>query len=105
MRGYGTVFTKRIYMELKRGKMYQNRNEKTIDEEIDEQVCIPEIVSKGRMERKRFNIAAGYVRGWTYEIHTHVNREGIVNKGIGSFGFRVPGICAGFSGAYKETEQ
>ena len=70
--------------------MFQNRFEKMVTEEIDEQVCIPEIVSKTFMKLKRFNVGAGYLEGWSYEIYTHVNREGVVNKGIGGFGFREP---------------
>lgn len=73
--------------------MFQNRNAKIVIDEIDEQVCIPEIVSKKHMKIKRFNIACGYVKGYTYEISTHVNREGILNKGIGSIGVRVPCKC------------
>lgn len=85
--------------------MYQNRNEKTVEKEIDEQVCIPEIVGKRHMKIKKFTIGMGYVKGWSYVIATHVNREGIVNKGIGSFGFREPGKCAGFYWANKEIKQ
>ncbi|GAH28225.1 unnamed protein product [marine sediment metagenome] len=41
--------------------MFQNRNKKSVTKEIDEQVCIPEIVGKIYMKNKKFNVAYGYV--------------------------------------------